>query len=235
MLPKNQGQKYRRSKRNINGYPPDRSIVKFMIDLLQYKVDSSNKLGEHNYLDKEKVDLKHKKKVKLEEHKRYLDKEKVGLLDNCIFPSMANIVFFFRYISRYPELKKVFDNDIKDLLGVRRENPKKDNYGFIFSDLLQSIIMPGLGYYNVEKPHDKDFRLRLNQILQETVIAKTSQYLTDMFTNESIHVVQNDFNRAEAWVEAVANSAGQTAVDGKPPNRPIRFGITQIREDDEWI
>ncbi|MGB7883443.1 MAG: hypothetical protein WBL44_12000 [Nitrososphaeraceae archaeon] len=235
MLPKNEGEK---SRSITEGYGPDRSIVKFMIALLQYKEDVKlvNELEEHKrYLDKGKVDLQHKEKIKLEEHKRYLDKEKVGLLNNCIFPSMANIVFFFKYISRYPELKEVFDNDIKDLLGVRRENPNKDNYGYIFSDLLRSIIMPELGYYNEEKLHDKDFRLRLTQILQETVIAKTGIYLIDMFTNESIHVVQNDFNRAKAWVEAVANSAGQNAVDSKPPNRPIRFGITQIKEDDELI
>lgn len=232
MLPKTQRKTPRKSKKNTKGYRPDRSIVKFMIALLQFKDDKelANSLNVS-----ELTDLQQKEKVKLEEHKRYLDKEKVSLLDNCIFPSMANIVFFFRYISRYPELKKVFDNDIKDLLGVRRENPEKDNYGFIFSDLVYSIIMPGLGYYNEEKLHDDNFRLRLNQILQEIVIAKTEPYLTDMFTNKSIGIIQNDLSRAEAWVEAVANNAGQTAVDNKPPHRPIRFGVTQIREDDEWI
>jgi hypothetical protein len=232
MLPKSQGKKASKSKRTAEGYGPNRSIRKFMIDMLQYKEDRKL-LDSQNVL--ELTDLQKKEKVKLEEHKRYLDKEKVDLLNSFIFPSMANIVFFFRYISRYPELKEVFENDIKDLLGVRRENPEKDNYGFIFSDLVYSIIMPGLGYYNEEELHEKDFRLRLIQILQETVIAKASLYFTDMFTKESRRIIQDDFSRAEAWIEAIANSAGQPAVDNKPPNRPIRFGITQIREDDEWI
>jgi hypothetical protein len=190
-----------------------------MIDLLQYHEDVE--LAD---------DQKHK------EHKRYLDKQKVVILDRHIFPSMANIVFFFRYISRYPELKGVFENDIKDLLGVRRENPQEDNYGFIISDLLLSILMPGLDYYNDEKIRDKDFRLRLNQILQKAVMTKAGLHLTEMFRNVSIqHMVEDDFSRAEAWAEMLANNAGQSAAENKAPHRTIRFGTTQVREDDEWI
>jgi hypothetical protein len=191
-----------------------------MIDLLQIQEDAEL-AGDQDNIDKE--------------HKRYLDKQKVIMLNKYIFPSMANIVFFFRYISRYPEIKRVFENDIKDLLGVRRENPQEGNYGFIFSDLLCSILMPGLGYYNDEK-RDKDFRLRLNQIMQETVITKAGLYLTEMFRNISMqHMVKDDFSRTEAWTEMIAYNAGQIAEDNKPPRRTIRFGTTTIREDDEWI
>ena len=82
-----------------------------------------------------------------EKSKRYLDTEKVDLLNNYIFPSMANVIFFFRCMSRYPRLKARFENDVKDLLGVRRENPRPDNYGFIFSALGPIDFAPWIRLY----------------------------------------------------------------------------------------
>jgi hypothetical protein len=48
-------------------------------------------------------------------------------------------------------------------------------------------------------------------------------------------MVEDDFSRAEAWAEMLANNAGQSAAENKAPHRTIRFGTTQVREDDEWI
>jgi hypothetical protein len=168
------------------------------------------------------------------DHKRYIDTEKVELLDKYIFPSMANVVFFFRFISRYPQLKKIFDNDVRDLLGVRRENPHDNNYGFIFSALVRSIVSTGLGFISEKEIRSKDFRLRLNQILQENVWAKVGLSVTEVFKNPAAQqVVADDFNRAWAWVRMLAEGVELAPEDNKPPHRTIRFGIIQLREDDE--
>jgi len=89
--------------------------------------------------------------------KRYLDKEKVLLLNKHIFPAMANLLFFFYYVSRYPELREVFDDDIEELLGVRRDTTKYE-YGYIFNILIQSILL--IGTYNTAETHLKDFLLQ---------------------------------------------------------------------------
>jgi hypothetical protein len=195
-----------------------------MVDLLQYQDDLVTEAD----VDKE--------------HKRYLDKEKVILLNRCIFPSMANIVFFFRYMSRYPQLRRVFDNDIRDLLGVRREDPNEGNYGFTLSNFLQSVLTLGPTdrwyqdlQFHEEKINAKDFRLRLLPILYEIFNAKVCLALNDVLKNPSLQrVVEDDFNRTLAWTKILADSVDQSK-DNDPPHRTLRFGTTQLREEDEWI
>src|SRR5437870_3613693 len=114
-------------------------------------------------------------------------------------PAMANLTFFFRCISKYPQLGEVFEDDVKDLLGVRRENPQSNNYGFIISNLLHSFLLIEEGGYNEKRGHNKDFRLRLNQILQEIVRAKVAVSITNVFKNENAQgAVLNDIDRVWA-------------------------------------
>jgi hypothetical protein len=207
-------QKNRRNRRRLpKGYWPDEEITKIMRGLLWYQDDVA--AGDVN-----------------KEHKRYLDKEKVRLLHEYVFPSMANIIFFFRSVSTYPQLKEVFENDIKDLLGVRRENPQPNNYGFIFSALVQSVLLTELDllYLREEMPGE-DFSLRLNQILQENVRARVNLALTKVLKDPAVQrIVADDFNRALGWTSMLAESAPE---ENKLPHKTIKFGIIQLREDDE--
>jgi hypothetical protein len=212
---------------------PDHAIVVLITDLLQYKA---------NLEDREIVDRK---------RKRYLDKEKVRVLDEYIFPSMANLTFFFRSISRYPQLKEVFENDIKDLLGVRRENPQHDSYGFIFSQLLRSILLVEIyneggemhpSPYQLASADYKDFRLRLNQILQEIVRDKVVAHLAKAHENEKAgeyekadKIVKDEFDRVWIWTRILAEGINQAAEDNARPRRTIKFGTIPLREDEEPI
>lgn len=169
-------------------------------------------------------------------HKRYLDKEKVAVLDKYIFQSMANLRFFFKSIAAYPQLREVFEDDIKDLLGIRRNNPQPNNYGFIIFNLLHSILQIGEGVYNEKRSHNKDFRLRLNQLLQETVWDKVDASLTDVFNNESAQrTVADDFNRVWGWTRMLAESIDQSAEDNVPPRRTIKSRTIPLRGHDEPI
>jgi hypothetical protein len=164
-------------------------------------------------------------------HKRYLDKEKVLLLNKYIFPAMANLLFFFYYVSRYPELREVFDDDIEELLGIRRDNTKH-TYGFIFTALIQSILLIGLN--NTAETHVKDFRLRLIQILQESIWAKVDLALHTIFKNPSAQqAVANDFNRVWGWTRMLAEQVEQQAQnEGSKLHRTINFsGIPPLIED----
>jgi hypothetical protein len=58
------------------------------------------------------------------------------------------------------------------------------------------------GLYDKERVSYKDFRLRLNQILQEIVWAKADISLSKVFRNPSAQqVVAGDFNRVCAWYD----------------------------------
>lgn len=63
------------------------------------------------------------------------NRRKVYVLDEIIFPSMANIVTLFEYVSKNPELQSSLDDDIKELL-----LGSKNSDAMIFRRLIESII-----------------------------------------------------------------------------------------------
>jgi hypothetical protein len=52
---------------------------------------------------------------------------------------MADLTFFFEAIALHPELQEIFENDIKNLLGVRHSGSQE--YGFMFINLIRSIMI----------------------------------------------------------------------------------------------
>jgi hypothetical protein len=120
-------------------------------------------------------------------------------LNEHLFPSMANIVFFFEAISTYPELQDEFEQDIKDLLGIRRIGPRANNYAYVFRNLIHSIIYTKKGYKN------NNFRLRLILELQRIVRQRMLNLTLGTFDNDNVaRHVNEDIDRAEAWTELVA-------------------------------
>lgn len=211
-------------KNGAKSYRHDPAVNILMVKLLQH-------------IDEEE-EVKLRKDVSLEEqekrkaHKRYLDKEKVNVLNDYVFQSMANVVFFFKCIASYPELRPIFENDIMDLLGVRRLNPQTNNYGFVLFNLLHAMLLVGEGLYIDKRGHNKDFRLRLNQLLQEIVWAKFEVSLTQVFRNSSAQrVVTDDFNKVWGWTRMVAETLDESAEDTKVPHRTIEIGTEHLRED----
>jgi hypothetical protein len=112
--------------------------------------------------------------------------------------------YFFKMVAEHPELKETFDGEIKDMLGVRRYNPKTNNYGHVFSHLIAYIL-------NIKitgKPLKKDdFRLRLIQIVQEIVIAGFQQNLPDILNDEErYNMMLADVFKAAAWIRSLADN-----------------------------
>jgi len=148
-----------------------------------------------------------------------LRKRKTDALDR-IFTSMANLTFFFECIAKYPDFEVLFEDDIKDLLGVRRNDQNTDIYGFMLARLLYSILI-------VQKSDNNfnDFRLRLNCLLQQVVWNKASQTLTDVFRPEGAQPVANDFDRVKAWTEMLAYNVRPEV---KKPRRTFDFHIDEL-------
>ena len=131
-------------------------------------------------------------------------------------------------------MQSIFENDIKDLLGIRRVNPQPGNYGFIVFNLLHAILLVGEGPYLDTRRRNKDFRLRLNQLLQEVVWAKFDVSLSDVFGNSSAQwSVTEDFNKVWGWTRMVTEGVEDFAEDKTPPHRIIEFDTAHLREESD--
>ena len=155
------------------------------------------------------------KQYKRSEHKRYLDQQKVGVLDKYIFQSMAYLTYFFKYVSTYKTLNEIFENDIKDLLGLRAD-AESEEYAFILSDLLHSIL--SIEFSN------KNLRLELIHVVQEIIREKVEEYAGSTKRNENIkNIILTDFDRVSAWTAMLAGNVAQTAEEKVQPHRTITF------------
>jgi hypothetical protein len=140
-------------------------------------------------------------KISLEEKIRYesLRTEKKRILENIIFPSMANLIFFFESVDEDKILEETFKDEIEDLLGIRRTDPSLNNYGIFFWRLVSAII-------SIDSRHDKqDFRLKLTHQLHEIICKKVNVMIGIFLKNEDAkEKVRQDMTGAMAWTEMIA-------------------------------
>ena len=54
-----------------------------------------------------------------QQKRQRLKTNKVRLLNDIVFPAMANLTYFFECIANHPELQSIFEDDLKDLFGIR--------------------------------------------------------------------------------------------------------------------
>ena len=52
---------------------------------------------------------------------------------------MINLTYFFQFVASHEELQPIFEDDIKDLLGLRRENKEKE-IEYMFHYLLKGML-----------------------------------------------------------------------------------------------
>ncbi|MFL6395080.1 MAG: hypothetical protein ACJ708_10580, partial [Nitrososphaeraceae archaeon] len=101
-------------------------------------------------------------------------------------------------------LNKIFENDVKDLLGIRVKDPESDEYAFLFADLLSSILSTEF--------HKKGVRLGLIHILQEIIKENVEEYIDSTQKNENIkNIILGDFDRVSAWTAIFSENIDQTA------------------------
>jgi hypothetical protein len=143
-----------------------------------------------------------------------LPRMKVHYLDKHIFQAMADLMFFFQTVAQHKELQKVYEEDIKDLLGIRRAKPNELPYGFVFVQLISAILslrtreyeFPNEDYENDTLKIKRDYTLKLTHKLQEIVYDKLERYLMDVFDNlDAQKAVANDLSRVLGWVGMLAS------------------------------
>lgn len=154
-----------------------------------------------------------------------IDRLKVHYLDKHIFQAMANLIFLFEAMALFPELKKLYEDEVKDLLGVRHDESRQ--YGFIFRNMLRSILVIRNEEFGT-KPLNKhgDFRLKLNHILQGIVLDKVRQHLPNVFNlQEAQIVVKGDFHRVWAWAGTLASNIYE---EEEAPSRTFDFDTNEL-------
>lgn len=134
---------------------------------------------------------------------------------------MVTLAKFFKYLADNPELKNIYEEDIKELLGFIGKNAKyEDN---LISRLLQSILDWDIN----NKPND--FRLELISSIQNVIYHKIlnltlmDENLGDSITNT---IVNPDVGRALVWsrmFSARYTNAEKKKDQAKEPNRPMNF------------
>lgn len=155
-----------------------------------------------------------------------LRQDKKRLLDNVIFPSMANLVVFFEELAKDPELRDLFEEDIKELFGYiigpdfdkhKESLPINPN---IVRRFLESVLT-----WDIKKDPN-NFRLDLlNEIYK--VFWKQLSYILDTEYGKTPKFVIDDLSRIEFWTDLYARSyvkSGNQDKDlYKQSKRPIQF------------
>ncbi len=203
-------------------YIPDSTLVKFMGRKLRIE-----KMKEEIHLSTEASPSdSFKKEI------RKNDRMKSHILDKFIFPSMANLTFFFECIAEYPELQKTFEDDIKELLGIKRNNPVSKIYGFMFSKLIDCILSWDVIHIKDPIRGRKNFRVDLMNVLQIIVANHFEEKISELNVPNTINILaRNDMDRTWGWINMLKNSIGdQDELALRKDVKEIKKTIKELRE-----
>ena len=133
---------------------------------------------------------------------------------------MANLIIFFDNLAEHPELRNIYEEDVKELLGFIGQNAKKyeDN---IVTRLLQSILT-----WNTNR-EPINFRLELMSSIQNVIYHKiVNLSLMDENLGESVTnmIVNPDVGRALYGVGCFLQNIGnlKKRKKTKPENQTVQ-------------
>jgi hypothetical protein len=179
-------------------YKPSDPLVRYLQNKLQY--DKKRK----------EIFMHGKRDLSEEEVKegRNLDRIKVHVLDKYIFPSMANLTVFLEYIAKNEELRRVFEDDLKELFFGKPD--EKPNANIVFQRFIQSAIT----WNWKNKENANDFRLALIYCLEHILfqyLTSIGLYLIDPTIANS--VVSQDLSRVVMWTKLLARNVDIDVTD----------------------
>lgn len=156
------------------------------------------------------------------------DAKKVHILDKIIFPSMANLTFFLHWISSHREIQSVYENDLKDLLGVTRNNPNPENYAFMLDTIVHSILNTD-GIKDDEK-RNKNFRIALIHKIQQILSIHFQRLITE-YSPEFWPLMDTDMNRILGYTSLISKDVFQKDhEDSEDPSRTFPLEVISDRE-----
>ena len=194
-----------------NCYNPDETLVRFIQEWLRL-----HKMRET--MVKEGKDLSDEDKKKIRES----DRMKVYILDNILFPSMANLIYFFEATASSKRLSDAFGDEVAELLDPRKakeaaqfsaNNMRFSGMQFRRNNLARLIIAILAIHENKNKTKDKtpttDFRVGLMYQIQNIVGDMMDRLIADEFSfgNQIWRSAIEDYGRMKGWLALLARSS----------------------------
>jgi hypothetical protein len=208
-------------------YKASNDLINLMVGLHNLELDRiklEKDIAARKFTDKEAT----KQREIMKNRKRALDTMKVRVLDEVVFPSMANLTRFLEFVLVSPYTNRVFEKDLKALFLAKSEI--SDNKESIFARFIEaccwSKTLVAVSRRGKVKSHVplSDARLILMEIMMEKIwmmIPSIGEY--KFKTNEFLNnVLYADFGRAVSWmIEFAHEPRGHLDFDEK--RRPALF------------
>lgn len=151
---------------------------------------------------------------------------KVDVLDKIVFPSMANLMYFFEAIEISPDLKRLFEKDVKKLLDPKDTHRAAHSVSDMrfqshweFRDnnlyrLLENALSLDFGEKGI-KIDTKNFRIALLYQLQCLILDSMDRLLQEeygFFTQISQSALE-DYRKAVGWLAFITKSTPDVKED----------------------
>lgn len=170
-------------------YVPSDTLVKYMEQKLRLTQIVHDKTERGEEVSKEEGDSR-----------ILLDRRKVDILNKHIFPSMANVTYFLEFINEHPILRKSFENDLKELLGVDQGPGDRSPIArdtFVFRRFINAAIARGSGF------DSSNFRTLLLEAMQYDIIQEIVSLSIAVHGHEMTNIViVPDMATVLAWVKS---------------------------------
>jgi hypothetical protein len=178
------------------------------VDELMNRLESAGRMHEDLEKKERAKSITEEEAVKEKEILAQIDnnlrQRKKRVLDEIIFPSMANLVVFLERIQDSPRLSKRFDENVRRLFLAKSVRSKRTEH--IFSRFLKASCFTTV---TREGRPVQDFRLVLIYIMQRTVLQKMHvlgpRKFDDPFFWEK--TLLPDMERAAAWMGEIGHAA----------------------------
>jgi hypothetical protein len=152
-------------------------------------------------ISKEEADMEKKILAQIDTNLR---QRKKWVLEEIIFPSMANLVVFLECIQNSPRLSRRFEKDLRRLFLAKSNKHKRVEY--IFSRFIKASCFTTVTEEGRPVPN---FRLLLVDIMQQIILQKMQVLGPRKFNDPFLwkKTLLPDMERAAAWMGEIAHEA----------------------------
>jgi len=207
-------------------YIPDEKLVEFLQEWLQIH-------KKRDQLTQEGKELSSEDKKRLRE----LDRMKVYYLDNFIFPSMANLTYFFEAMAASPRFSTGFEDELEELLDPRKaKSAASVSSGMRMSSMqfrrnnLARLVSAAIDIPMEKYPRGEpitDFRIGLIYQILNVVGDNMDSLLSHEHSMSQIwHSFFDDYRKMQGWLALITKSMKESEkeFDRKMGFEPIWFG-----------
>ena len=140
---------------------------------------------------------------------------KSEILDKIIFPSMANLIYFFECVNATPKMKELFEKDIITLLDLRKVKDSAEGadrgmepWVHTFEENNFARLIYNIVSLDKEWEDKIDFRVAVLYQLQLIINAKVERLMKNEFGSEGqiTKSSKEDFDNVVGWLAMMAKS-----------------------------